>query len=96
MSIEKFNKFLFGFIPGLLLPPLFIWLYLNQFYPGDSSIQEILKTIFPTALMGKLLMLSVMPNLVLVFVFYKQDSFKLATGFMISGILYLIPSFFML
>jgi CDP-diglyceride synthetase len=92
----RFNHFLYGFVPGLLLPVAFIWVYLNQFYPGDLSFFETLKQLYPGVLMGKLLLLSIMPNLLLVFVFYKTDSFKIAAGMMIGGMPYLIPSFFML
>ncbi|MEI6554270.1 MAG: hypothetical protein WCL70_01635 [Paludibacter sp.] len=94
--MERFNKFLYGLIPGLILPVMFMWIYLNRFYPSHTSFVESIKEIWPGVLMGKLLLLSIMPNLVLVFVFYKSDSFKIATGMMIGVIPYLIASFFML
>ena len=94
--MERFNKFLFGLIPGLLLPVLFMGVYLNRFYPDQRSFFETIKQIWPGVLMGKLLLLSIMPNLVLVFVFYKSDSFRIATGIMVGAMPYLISSFFML
>jgi hypothetical protein len=94
--MERFNKFFYGFIPGLLFPILFLWIYLNKFYPADLSFWEILKELYPGVLLGKLLMLSVMPNLALVFVFYKSDSFKIATGMMVSAMPYFIASVLML
>ena len=94
--MERFNKFFYGFIPGLLFPILFLWIYLNKFYPADLSFWEILKELYPGILLGKLLMLSVMPNLALVFVFYKSDSFKIATGIMVAAMPYFIASVLML
>ena len=94
--LERFNLFLVGFIPGLLLPVLFIWVYLNRLYPGDLSFFEIIKVLYPGILMGKVLMLSIMPNLILVFVFYKTESFKLASGILLGGMPYFIASIFML
>ena len=94
--MERFNKFIYGLIPGLLLPVLFMWIYLNRFYPDQLSFFETIKQIWPGMLMGKLLLLSIMPNLVLVFVFYKSDSFRIATGIMVGAMPYLISSFFML
>ena len=94
--MERFNKFLLGFIPGLIFPVLFMWVYLNRFYPIELSFFETLKELYPSMLMGKLLMLSVMPNLALVFVFYKSDSFKIASGLMVSAMPYFIGSIFML
>jgi hypothetical protein len=94
--MQRFNHFLYGFIPGLLFPVVFMWLYLNRFYPGDLTFLETIKQLYPGVILGKLLLLSVMPNLMFVFVFYKTDSFKIATGMMIGGMPYLISSFFML
>jgi len=94
--MARFNHFFYGFIPGLLLPLAFMWLYLNRFYPGDSSFFEVLKHLYPGTLLGKLMLLSVMPDLLLVFVFYKTDSFKIATGALIGGMPYIAGSIFML
>jgi hypothetical protein len=95
-KMERFNKFLVGLIPGLMLPVGFMWLYLNRFYPTDLSFLETIKQLYPGFILGKLLMLSIMPNLILVFVFYKSDSFNIAAGMMIGAMPYLISSFFML
>ena len=94
--MARFNKFLYGLIPGLILPVFFMWVYLYRFYPNHISFIQSIKEIWPGIIMGKLLILSIMPNLILVFVFYKSDSFRIATGMMIGAIPYLIASFFML
>lgn len=94
--MARYNHFLYGFIPGLLLPVIFMWIYLNRFYPNDLSFYETINQLYPSALLGKLLLLSIMPNLLFVFVFYKSDSFKIATGMMIGGMPYFIGSIFML
>ena len=94
--MKRFNHFLFGFIPGLILPVLFMWVYLLRFYPGDFSFWEIISQLYPSVLMGKMLLLSVMPNLGFVFVFYKSDSFKIATGVLLSAMPYFIGCILML
>lgn len=94
--MKRFNHFLYGLVPGLLLPIAFLWIYLNRFYPGELTFLETLKQIYPGVLFGKLLLLSIMPNLVLVFIFYKSDSFKIATGVLLGGMPYFISSIFML
>lgn len=94
--MARFNYFMFGLIPGLLLPLAFMWLYLNRFYPDDLGFFETLKLLYPGVILGKLLLLSIMPNLVLVFIFYKSDSFKIATGVLLGGMPYFIASIFML
>jgi len=94
--MKRFDHFLYGFIPGIVLPVVFMWVYLDRFYPGDFTFWEIIKQIYPSALLGKLLLLSVMPNLAFVFVFYKSDSFKIAKGMMVSAMPYFIGSIMML
>jgi hypothetical protein len=94
--MKRFNHFLYGLVSGLILPIVFMWLYLNRFYPADLTFIETLKQLYPGMILGKLLLLSIMPNLMLVFLFYKKDSFKIAAGIMIGGMPYLISSFFML
>lgn len=94
--MDRFNRFIYGFCIGLLLPIGFAWLFLVKFYPVDGSIFEALQQIFPSALLGKLCLLSIIPDLGLVFVFYKSDHFKLASGILIGGMPYLIGSIFLL
>ena len=90
--MARFDKFLYGFIPGLVIPVVFMWVYLYRFFPVDSGFVDALQRLYPTALFPKLLLLSVMPNLVLVFVLYKRDAFKIATGVMVSAMPYFITS----
>jgi hypothetical protein len=40
-------------------------------------------------------MLAAVPDFVITFIFYKSDKFKIASGFLIGGMPYLIVSFFM-
>lgn len=94
--MPRYNHFLYGFVPGLLLPVAFMWAYLNRFYPNDLAFWETIKQLYPGAILGKLFLLSIMPDLLLVFVFYKSDSFKIATGLLMGGMPYFIASIFML
>lgn len=98
--MKKFNKFLYGFIIGLVLPILFIWIYLSTNYPNYDGFGTVLKILSPDdpitkILFAKTLSISILPNLMLTFVFYKTDSFKLASGIMMGGIPFLIASIFL-
>lgn len=94
--MERFNRFLYGFVGGIILPALFLWIYLNRMYPDYEGLGATLEVLFPSVLLAKILLLSVFPNLLLTFVFYKTDSFKLATGVLSGGMPYFIASVFML
>jgi len=93
---RKIDKFIYGFIPGLIVPLLFMWAYLERFYPNDVGFYEALAQMFPSVLLAKLLMLAAIPNFVITFIFYKSDKFKIATGFFSGGMPYLVASFFMM
>ncbi len=94
--MRNHNRFLYGFFPGIVIPALFIWAYISRFYPVDLPIYEVIIRLFPSVMLGKILLLSIIPNLVGLFIFYKQDSFRLAIGIMVGAIPYLITSMFML
>ena len=94
--MKKYNHFLYGFIPGLLLPVGFLWLYLKRFYPGNLPFFDILKELYPGVMLGKLLLLSIMVNLVGVFIFYKQDCFNMGIGMMMGAMPYLIGALMMM
>lgn len=87
--------FIIGLLSGLLLPIGFLWLYLSNFYPNGGTFWEIIQQLYPSQLFGKLLLLSIMPDLILAFVFYKRDSFKLGGGALIGAMPYLIASILM-
>lgn len=87
--------FIFGLFLGLLLPVVSVWAYLRFFYVTESTFFETIQQLYPGVLFGKLLLLSIVPNLLLAFVFYKQDSFKLGGGVLLGAIPYLIISILM-
>lgn len=93
--MERLNNIVFGILCGLLAPVAFIWLYLYNFYPTDITFFDSIKELWGTALLGKLLLLSVMPDLILTFIFYKQDWFKVGAGIILGIIPYLTASIFM-
>ncbi|OIP82488.1 MAG: hypothetical protein AUK44_07515 [Porphyromonadaceae bacterium CG2_30_38_12] len=93
---NKWNNFWVGFFLSLWIPPAFIYVYLAQFSPFETNFVATIQHLYPSELLGKLLLLSAFPNLALVFLFYKTDSFKLSQGILIAAMPYFIASFFML
>ncbi len=93
--MNGFKGFIIGLLCGLLLPVGFVWLYLNNFYPNEEAVREILKVLYPSVVLGKLLLLSIVPDLLLAFIFYKRDSFKLGGGVLLGAIPYLVASILM-
>lgn len=93
--MQRFNNIIVGFVCGVLLPIAFVWVYLYNYYSSDFSFIESIKNLWGSALFGKLLLLSIVPDMLLTFIFYKLDSFKLGAGVILGMIPYLIISIFM-
>lgn len=88
----NFNSFLLGLAIGLALPILFSWIFISRFYPAQTSYFQTIQILFPSILLGKLLLLSIIPNMVGIFVFYKKDYFKAGIGVMIGAMPYLFTA----
>ncbi|MCQ2342542.1 MAG: hypothetical protein MJZ75_03490 [Paludibacteraceae bacterium] len=86
--MKRFDKYWIGIVFGLLLPAVFILLYLNHY-----NLWFLLDTgryAFPTY--SKLCLLSVFPNLALIFVFYTTDTWNLSKGVLIGAFPYMLAA----
>lgn len=86
--MERFNKYWIGIVVGLILPAIFGALYIERM--GIWTV--IFKPEFKHMLCNVLL-LAPFPNMALVFLFYKTDTWKLAKGVVLGIVPYLLASF---
>ena len=87
--MDRFDRYWIGIIIGLILPAAFGLAYIevmNLWYP--------LKTLQFQAggVLSKLLLVSVFPDLALLFVFYTTDTWRLAKGVLIGAFPYILAS----
>lgn len=87
--MQRFDKYWIGIVLGLLMPALFIIVYINQFHLWYTfqTFGWALSSTF-----SKLLQVSVFPNLALVFVFYTTDTWRLSKGVLIGAMPYIIAA----
>lgn len=85
--MQRFDRYWIGITLGLLLPLLFCVVYIDNFHLWNA-IRQLGNAIYPT--MSKLLLLSVFPNMALVFVFYTTDTWRLSKGVLIGAMPYMI------
>lgn len=87
--MERFDKLWIGILIGLLLPAAFgigyietmhLWTALETLRYGVSGVWS------------KLLLVSVFPNLAIVFLFYTTESWRLSKGILIGALPYMIAS----
>lgn len=87
--MERFDRYWIGILIGLILPAAFGLTYIevmNLWYP--------LKTLQFQAggVLSKLLLVSVFPDLALIFVFYTTDTWRLSKGVLIGAMPYVLAS----
>lgn len=89
--MERFDKYSIGIVVGLLLPAIFGLTYIevmNLWYPLQSLQFQA------GGVLSKLLLVSVFPNLALIFVFYTLDTWRLSKGMLIGALPYVIASIY--
>ena len=87
--MERFDKYWIGIVVGLLLPALFGLVYIdvmNLWYPLKMFSFKA------GGVLSKLLLVSVFPDLAVIFLFYTTESWKLSKGVLIGAFPYLLAS----
>lgn len=96
---SPFDKYWIGVIAGLAMPALFAYAYLVRFGLWEPMFNSIAANYIGPQLyntLGKVLLLSVFPNLGFVFVLYRMEWWKTAKGLMIAAMLYFATSVFLM
>lgn len=87
--MQRFDRYSIGIVIGLLIPLAFCAIYIANYHLWNAFVQ-LGHEAFPT--ISKLLLLSVFPNLALIFVFYTTDTWRLSKGVLIGAFPYMIAS----
>ena len=87
--MDRFDRYWIGILIGLLLPAVFGLAYIDV-----MGLWFLLKELQFDAgtILNKLLLVSVFPDLALLFVFYTTDTWRLAKGVLIGAMPYLIAT----
>lgn len=87
--MRRWDSYILGIIIGLIAPALFMLIYIDRFNMW-SSLRMLGWQLAPS--IGKLLMLSVFPNMALIFLFYSLDAWRLSKGVLIGAFPYLLAA----
>ena len=86
---EKFNNFFYGLIPGLIAPLIgFYIFYLVKF--SHYKFLEFFEYISGQSVVTHTISLSVLPNLIIFFLFIKLNLYKSAKGVILATMIYAI------
>lgn len=89
-TFYKWDKFLTGFFPALVLPLLaFVFFYLLQMQ--QMTFQFYLQTVRTPDMLSKILSFGCIINLAVFFIFITRDFYNAARGVIAATLLYGIP-----
>ena len=87
--MDRFDRYWIGIIAGLIIPATFGMTYIevmNLWYPLRTLQFEA------GGVLSKLLLVSVFPDLALIFVFYTTDTWRLSKGVLIGAMPYILAA----
>lgn len=87
--MDRFDRYWIGIVVGLILPAVVCFVYIdlmNLWYPLQTL------QFHAGGILSKLLMVSVFPDLALIFVFYTTDTWRLAKGVLVGAMPYILAS----
>lgn len=87
--MHRFDKYWIGILLGLLAPALFCYAYIETFH-----LWGVLRAFNMSAgsVLSKMLIVSVFPNMALLFLFYQTDTWRLAKGVLIGAFPYMLAA----
>lgn len=87
--MDKIDKYWLGILIGLIAPALFGWAYLETFHLWNALRAFRFEA---NAMLCKLCIVAVFPDMALLFLFYAMDTWKLAKGVLLGAMPYLIAA----
>lgn len=87
--MDRFDRYWIGFLIGLILPAAFAVTYIsvmNLWYTLEAL------HFHAGGVLSKLLMVSVFPDLALIFVFYTTDTWRLSKGVLAGALPYILAA----
>ena len=87
--MDRFDRYWIGILIGLILPAVFCIAYVDAmglWYPIKTFKFEA------GMVLNKLLLVSVFPDLALIFVFYTTDTWRLSKGVLIGAMPYILAA----
>lgn len=88
--MKQFDKKIIGLIAGLFVPVIMAYLIYKLNYSGHNSFFDLVKGLFQLNSLGKLLSVSVVPNLIIFFLSLTMEIEKTARGIMIATIFWAV------
>ena len=96
--MKKLDNFWLTLGIGVVMPLFFGWLFVASFYKGELPLFEAFKAMLngAPAMISKLILVALVPNLFAVFACYAKQLWKACRGFFVPVLFYLAIAMFFL
>lgn len=96
--MKKLDNFWLALGLGSIMPLFFGWLFIASFYKGDLPLITAIQVMFSSssAIISKLILVALVPNLFAVFACYAKQLWKACRGFFVPVLFYLAFAMFFL
>ena len=96
--MKKLDNFWLTLGIGVVMPLFFGWLFVASFYKGELPLFEAFKAMLngASAMLSKLILVALVPNLFAVFACYAKQLWKASRGFFVPVLFYLAIAMFFL
>lgn len=88
MDLSKLDKFRVGFLPGILLPPLFMLVYVKLNQGVDIGFFEYLEAMIDEKVFSALIAVSAIINLLLFLFFMHKEYWQAGRGMLLATMLF--------
>ncbi len=95
-SIKPYDKFGYGIIPGILVPFILFYYLTKKHFPYVDSFTATVWRMYDNGMLGNLLLMSIIPSMFVVFILYKIEAFRFASGIILGAMPFLISAVFMM
>lgn len=93
MIKQKLDKEWIGLLSGLILPLISSFVIYSSRFKGGESYLEVIRIMFQSMSIGKLLSLSVLPNLLLFFIIIRFEWMQFTRGIVFATAIYAVAMF---
>lgn len=88
MAEPDYSKFWWGFLPGIVLPPLFMVIYFFINVDPDISYVAFFKEMVKERIFPALVAVSAIVNLVIFYVFMQKEKWNAGKGVIMATMIY--------
>lgn len=88
VMMKKFNNFWVGFISGVIIPVIFVYLFIGFRYSGELSPWELIQKLYRVRGLTSLLAIAVLPNLILFYLYLHKEYWTGGKGVIMAVLIY--------